>query len=56
MQEASRGRVPSSIEAVAKREGIDPAKLARLVALGRVVIPRNIRRERLQPAGIGELP
>ena len=55
MQEASKGRVPSSIEAVAKREGIEPAKLARLVAVGRVVIPRNIRRERLQPTGIGEL-
>ena len=54
MQEAKRGRVPSSIEAVAKREGIEPAKLAALVAAGRVVIPRNIRRERMQPTGVGE--
>ena len=54
MQEAKRGRVPPEIEAVAKREEIEPAKLARLVALGRVVIPRNIRRLGLQPIGVGE--
>ena len=55
IEEAKRGRVPSSIEAVAKREGIDPARLAALVAAGRVVIPRNIRREGQEPTGIGEL-
>ena len=54
MEEASSGRVPQIIESVAKKEGIDPAKLARLVAAGRVVIPGNIRREDLDPAGIGE--
>ena len=54
MEEASRGRVPREIEAVATREGIEPAKLARLVAAGRVVIPGNLRREGLEPAGIGE--
>jgi phosphomethylpyrimidine synthase len=54
MQEAKRGRVPPEIEAVAKREEIDPAKLARLVASGRVVIPRNIRRQGLRPTGVGE--
>jgi len=36
MEEAIRGRVPPSIAQVAGREGIDPAKLARLVAAGRV--------------------
>ncbi len=54
MEEASSGRVPQIIESVAKKEGIDPAKLARLVAAGRVVIPGNIHREDLDPAGIGE--
>jgi len=54
MEEASRGRVPREIEAVASREGIEPAKLARLVAAGRVVIPGNLRRVGLEPAGIGE--
>ena len=55
MEEASRGRVPREIEAVASREGIEPAKLARLVAAGRVVIPGNLRRVGLEPAGIGEM-
>ena len=55
MEEASSGRVPQSIERVARKEGIDPAKLARLVAAGRVVIPGNVRREGLDPAGIGEM-
>jgi len=55
MEEASRGRVPREIDSVAEREGIDPAKLARLVAAGRVVIPRNIRRENLVPVGVGEM-
>lgn len=54
MEEATRGRVPREIETVANREGIEPAKLARLVAAGRVVIPGNLRREGLEPAGIGE--
>lgn len=54
MEEASSGRVPQSIESVARKEGIDPAKLARLVAAGRVVIPGNIRRQDLDQAGIGE--
>ena len=47
MEEASRGRVPREIYSVAEREGIEPARLARLVAAGRAVIPRNIRRENL---------
>jgi phosphomethylpyrimidine synthase len=54
MQEAKKGRVPREIEAVAKREGIESAELAALVAAGRAVIPRNIRREGLLPIGIGE--
>ena len=55
MQEASRGRVPSEIDEVAEREGLEPGKLARLVAAGRVVIPRNVRRCGLEPLGVGEL-
>ena len=54
MEEASRGRVPKEIDLAAKREGIEPARLASLVAAGRVVIPRNIRRE-IEPMGVGEL-
>ncbi|HPS92750.1 MAG TPA: phosphomethylpyrimidine synthase ThiC, partial [Methanothrix sp.] len=55
MQEAKRGRVPGEIEAVARREGIEPEKLAGLVAAGRVVIPRNILRQALVPTGVGEM-
>ena len=44
------------IECVARREKLEPERLARLVAAGRAVIPRNIRRE--SPAdmamGVGE--
>jgi len=54
MEEASRGLVPEAIDLVAEREGIEPARLARLVAAGRVVIPRNARRE-IEPMGVGEL-
>ncbi|MFB3765203.1 MAG: phosphomethylpyrimidine synthase ThiC [Methanotrichaceae archaeon] len=54
MEEALKGRVPDEIDFVAEREGIEPAKLARLVAGGRVVIPRNVRRK-IEPMGVGEL-
>lgn len=57
MQEAKSGRVAPEIESAARREGLEPEKLARLVAAGRVVIPRNIRRERpaAMATGIGEM-
>ncbi len=57
MQEAIRGRAAPEIESVARREGLEPEKLARLVAAGRVVIPRNIRREMpgAVATGIGEM-
>ena len=54
MEEAIGGRVPRVIDLAAEREGIEPARLARLLAAGRVVIPRNVRRE-IEPMGVGEL-
>lgn len=51
--EVMLGRVPEEVDLVAEHEGVDPAKLARLVAAGRVVIPRNIRRK-VGPVGVGE--
>jgi phosphomethylpyrimidine synthase len=54
MEEIIGGRVPRVIDLAAKREGLEPARLARLVAAGRVVIPRNVRRE-IEPMGVGEL-
>lgn len=45
IEEAKKGRLSPQIESVARQEKLEPEKLARLVAAGRVVIPRNIRRE-----------
>jgi phosphomethylpyrimidine synthase len=42
------------MKGVAKAEGLELERLARLVASGRVVIPRNPRHTRLAPCGIGE--
>jgi phosphomethylpyrimidine synthase len=55
LEEARKGRVSPPIEAAARREGMEPAKLAGLVAAGRAVVPGNIRREGLAPMGIGEM-
>jgi phosphomethylpyrimidine synthase len=54
MEEIIGGRVPRVVDLVAEREGLEPARLARLVAAGRVVIPRNVCRE-IEPMGVGEL-
>ena len=53
IEDAEKGKTPPEVEAVARKEGVDPEKLARLVARGRAVIPRNVRRE-IEPIGIGE--
>lgn len=45
--------MPRVVDLAAEREGVEPARLARLVAAGRVVIPRNVRRE-IEPMGVGE--
>lgn len=54
MDETIGGRVPRVVDHVAMREGLEPARLAGLVAAGRVVIPRNVRRQ-IEPMGVGEL-
>jgi phosphomethylpyrimidine synthase len=53
IEDAKKGKTPPEVEAVARKEGVDPEKLARLVARGRAVIPRNVSRE-IDPIGIGE--
>jgi len=53
IEDARKGKTPPEVEAVAKKEGVDPEKLLRLLARGRVVIPRNSRRK-IDPIGIGE--
>jgi phosphomethylpyrimidine synthase len=51
--EEAKGRISPEVEAVARDEGIEPDRLRRAVAGGRVVIPRNAR-GRARPLGIGE--
>ena len=52
MKEAARS-IPGPVKAVAEREGVDAARLARLVAGGRAVVPANPRHP-CPPMGIGE--
>jgi phosphomethylpyrimidine synthase len=52
VRRCSRG-VPEEVTAAARTEGMDPARMARLVAAGRIVIPANPNR-RHQLCAIGE--
>ncbi len=52
VRRCSRG-VPEEVAAVARAEGMDPERMARLVAAGRIVIPANPNRQH-QRCAIGE--
>ena len=54
MAEAKRGNVTPEIEVVARDEGKPVEFVLRRLAAGRVVIPRNIRRDGVHVKGIGE--
>jgi phosphomethylpyrimidine synthase len=54
MEEAKKGNITEEMKAVARSEGLSPEKIRRLVAEGRVVIPRNVKRE-TTPKGIGRM-
>lgn len=54
MDAAGKGILTSEMEAVASKENIDPQKLKRSIALGKVVIPANKNHRSLAPEGIGE--
>jgi len=55
MIEARRGSVLDEVRVIAKYENVDPVKLARRLGEGRVIIPRNTRRNgRVRIIGIGE--
>ncbi len=55
IDEVRSGSIPDEIVIVAKEEGVDPRKLAKLVAEGRAIVPRNVRRTgKVRPIGIGE--
>lgn len=51
---AKKARVPQEMKGISEAEGIEPAKLMKLVSAGRVVIPSNPRHKGLRPVGIGE--
>ena len=51
--EAQKGNITPEMGIVAKQENIDVNKLARLIDLGKVVIPKNINGHS-KPCGIGE--
>ena len=53
MEAARKGQITPEMEYVAKVEENDPQRLRRLIASGRVVIPKNISRDAV-PTGIGE--
>jgi phosphomethylpyrimidine synthase len=54
MRDAKSGEITPQVRRVAEDEGVDPQKLLKYVARGRVVIPVNNRREDLKPLGIGK--
>lgn len=53
MEAAKNGVITPEIEAVAKKEYIDPEELRKLVARGEVCIPCNVRHTSISPEGIG---
>jgi len=53
MEDAKKGIITPTIEAVAKAEGIDPKTVRSCVAKGLITIPKNNRRQAI-PIGIGK--
>lgn len=51
---AKKGELTPEMEAVAKDEGKSPESVMRGVASGRIVIPKNVRKENVRSVGIGE--
>ncbi|MHC1592135.1 MAG: phosphomethylpyrimidine synthase ThiC, partial [Candidatus Helarchaeales archaeon] len=53
MKEAKNGTITDEMKQVAEKEGIDPEKIRRGIANGRIVITKNINKE-IPALGIGE--
>jgi phosphomethylpyrimidine synthase len=49
-----KAKFPQEMKGVSDAEGVEPAKLARLVRAGKAVIPSNPRHKILRPCAIGE--
>lgn len=54
MEYARQGHSIPVIKTAAAAEGLDPARITRLIAQGRVVIPGNIKREHIPPMAVGK--
>lgn len=54
LEYARQGKITEEMLAVAQEEGLDPEIVREKVAMGRVVIPRNIRSSGKRVVGIGE--
>ena len=54
MVEARRGVATKEMQAVARAEGKPVEYIVRMLARGRIVIPRNVKREGIEVRGIGE--
>ncbi|HDI13013.1 MAG TPA: phosphomethylpyrimidine synthase [Hadesarchaea archaeon] len=54
MREAKRGKTTPEMKAVAEAEGIDIKFIQRGLAAGRLIIPKNAKRENVSVVGIGE--
>ncbi len=54
MKDAKNGEITPVIREVADNEDMNPEKLAKLVAQGKIVIPVNNRKKSLRPIGIGK--
>ena len=53
VKEARAGNITAHLQEVSKKEGVNEEFLAERVAEGKVVIPANILRNNIDPAGIG---
>ncbi len=53
MTEAKRGNATGEMKSVARAEGVPVKRVMRELAAGRLVIPRNVRRENVEVRGIG---
>ena len=54
MAEAKRGKATEEMKAVAKAEGRPVDFIMKKLAEGRLIIPRNVKREEIGVKGIGE--
>jgi len=54
VREAKKGRATEEMEKVADNEEISLESLVKEVASGRVVIPKNVKKEEIDPIGIGK--